>query len=202
MKNSVSKKSTYKPKGFTLVELLVTISILAILMTVAIPVTLRAVDKGKIVKAKDVMTSMSSAFDNYRKDNSGMYPISDSASTPSADEIRDTSDPTNGFIPALIGRSGTTNFKEIAYFSTDQASDGQAGIDTSDALFDPWGNGYIICVDFDSDNQIDMANTGLPNDSFFNTTGIIRESVVPLCLGATGVWQEGKSFWLFPGVHN
>lgn len=202
MKKSVSKKSTNMSKGFTLVEILVTIAILAVLMSISIPIVLRSANKGQIVKAKDVMASLNTAFDLYRNDNSGMYPISSSGSTPSVDEIRDTSDPTNLFIPALIGAANTTNFDRVEYFKADEATNGRSGIDPTGALFDPWGNGYIVCVDFDSDRMIDMANTGLPTDSFFNTTGIKRESIIPLCLGSNGVWEIGKSFWLFPGEHN
>ena len=202
MKTSLSNTSKNTSKGFTLVEILVSIAILAILISIAVPVTLRLANKGKITKAKDVMKSLTTSFDLFRKDNNGMYPMLDSASTPNADGIIDTSVPTNGFIPALLGNSGTTNFKEIQYFEADQTTTDTDGVNTAGALFDPWGFGYTVCLDYDSNGQIDMANIGLPTECFFNTTGTQRENIIPISIGVTGMWEVGSSFWLIPGNYN
>ena len=65
-----------KPKrqhGFTLIELMVVLSILAMLAALVVPRLFKNVDKGKVNAAKAQISSLESALDSYRLDV-GSYP--------------------------------------------------------------------------------------------------------------------------------
>ncbi len=62
-------------KGFTLIELLVVMSILALLLTLAVPRYFKSVDKSKEAVLRQDLASMRDALDKFFNDN-GKYPDS------------------------------------------------------------------------------------------------------------------------------
>lgn len=91
-------------QGFTLLELLVVILIIAILAAIAIPVFLNQRVKGWEAQMKSVLKSASGAVESYAVDAGGSYAGVDTSDYP-ADYVSKLAD--NGFlIPAYV-----TNFK-------------------------------------------------------------------------------------------
>lgn len=73
----VEKQRTLKKQsGFTLIELMVVVAILAILAVVVAPMVLDRPDEARVVKAKQDMASISSALNLYKLDNY-RYPTTD-----------------------------------------------------------------------------------------------------------------------------
>ena len=62
--------------GFTLIELMVTVSIIAILASIAIPAYSDYVTKSKRSQAKAVMLNLSQAEERYYTNNYTYYPVS------------------------------------------------------------------------------------------------------------------------------
>lgn len=186
-------------RGFTLVEILVVLAIIAVLVAVAVPVSLRVSESGRETQARNVMKDIKSSYDTFKMENNGVFPYVDGMAPPSVDGIIDTSDITSGFIAALLGKPSTTNFAEKVFFMAD-VGNGELILDATNSptgeLLDPWGNGYIICVDFDNNGEIDMNAIGLTAGSVFDTAGVQNDTLIPLCMGRTGNWDVGSSIWL------
>lgn len=71
-----SLTKTKKQQGFTLIELMVVVVILAILAAVAVPQFMDRPDEARVVKAKQDIASLSSALQLYKLDNF-RYPTTD-----------------------------------------------------------------------------------------------------------------------------
>ena len=70
------KQQRKKQQGFTLIELMVVVVILAILAAIAVPMLMDRPDEARMVKAKQDIASMSSALQLYKLDNY-RYPSTD-----------------------------------------------------------------------------------------------------------------------------
>ncbi len=68
-----------KQQGFTLIELMVVVVILAILAAIAVPKLMDRPDEARLVKAKQDIGAISSALQLYKLDNY-RYPNTDQAS--------------------------------------------------------------------------------------------------------------------------
>lgn len=75
MTNDVSK-TLAKQKGFTLIELMVVVVILAVLAAIAVPQFMDRPDEARKVKAKQDIAAMASALQLYKLDNF-RYPTTD-----------------------------------------------------------------------------------------------------------------------------
>lgn len=65
-----------KHKGFTLIELMIVIAIIAILAAILVPNFVRARDQGNLAACKSNLKNMGTAFEMYASDNGGIYPSS------------------------------------------------------------------------------------------------------------------------------
>jgi prepilin-type N-terminal cleavage/methylation domain-containing protein/prepilin-type processing-associated H-X9-DG protein len=63
-----------RPNGFSLVELLVVIGVIAILIGLLLPTLARAREQSKMVACKAQLQNIGSAFQMYVNDNQGRYP--------------------------------------------------------------------------------------------------------------------------------
>ena len=75
------KKEFSKAKGFTLVEVMIVVSIIVLLATLAISGLLRARITANESVAQTVLKSISNACENFASSNSGNYPINIDALT-------------------------------------------------------------------------------------------------------------------------
>jgi len=62
---------TWRPRAFTLIELLIVVAIIAILAAIAVPNFLEAQVRAKIARGKADMRAFATAMESYRVDNNG-----------------------------------------------------------------------------------------------------------------------------------
>lgn len=74
------KKSVIKPSGFTLVELMITVVIIAILSAIALPSYQQYIKRANIKAAQTDLISLGLVFENYYQRNLS-YPASDYSTT-------------------------------------------------------------------------------------------------------------------------
>jgi general secretion pathway protein G len=67
-------------RGFSLIELLITLVVIGVIAAIAIPNLMAAIDKGKQKRTMADMRSIGSAVEAYSVDN-GRYPVASDAST-------------------------------------------------------------------------------------------------------------------------
>lgn len=110
--------------AFTLLELLSVLAIIALLAGIGISAGRRAVESGKIARAKAELAVLGAALESYRR-NYGDFPRTD-------DEAQ--------LLRALLGRRGP---------AANTVIDGRALIEPArftiagDVLLDPWGQAYV-----------------------------------------------------------
>jgi len=91
--------------GWTLVETLVTVAILAVLAAIAIPVTTSFKERAYRARAAEKLKSLGTAFMSYTVDSNGELPAEDS---PGTDDWQTVSDPANAkawynALPEIMG---------------------------------------------------------------------------------------------------
>jgi len=118
--------------GFTLLEVLVVVGIIAVLSGLVLGVGRRAVESGKVARAKGELTALTAALGTYRR-NYGDYPQTDEAAR---------------LLQSLLGRRSPLNqaitgpaFIEAAKFTTAGSLDPFAN--ESAVLVDPWDQPYV-----------------------------------------------------------
>ena len=78
---------TMKKRGFTMVELIIVVAVIAILASIIIPKMSGARDKAKLAGCKTNMKHISIAFELYANDNQGCYQPSDYATLDSSHSL-------------------------------------------------------------------------------------------------------------------
>ncbi len=167
--------------GFTLIEMLVVISIIAILMGLAFPAFHGVQNSAKKTQAKNdlvqIVTAVNAFYTEY-----GRYPTN--APDDASASYGGLNGANNGaIIGELRGTSIALNTRQIAFLSVPDAKDQskpRSGVKTANSeFFDPWGTAYAIRIDADYDGQLDnpySADTGAG-------AAKIREGVIGYSLG-------------------
>lgn len=76
------KRLSYAKKGFTMIELMIVIFIIAILAAILVPNFIRARDVARLTACKTNLKNIATSLESYSADNSGHYPASLSGLTP------------------------------------------------------------------------------------------------------------------------
>jgi prepilin-type N-terminal cleavage/methylation domain-containing protein len=157
--------------GFTLVELLVTIGIIAMLAALLLPVVNIAIEKAEIAKAQTEMANISSAIRGYYKEY-GLMPCHNngyrdhtflakgSPSGKTQDEVMDILRD----VETDYNRNHTNNSHRIVFLEvpvqamTGEDKDGNTYTEDDGYYLDPWENPYMICMDTDFDGEIGVAH--------------------------------------------
>ena len=153
--------------GFTLVELLVVIVIIAILASLAVPVTNKVMENANKLRIKATMKDIQVAIGNYRTEYN-RFPMDLSGSTSGDDIDPIPTDGSNSIITTLMAAGGADandpmnrrkiKFVDLPYakngasFGIIDSSGGSGGADLK--LVDIWGMPYQILLDSNYDNRI------------------------------------------------
>ena len=152
--------SIRRQSGFTLVELLVVITIIAVLAGAGFAAASAAIQKAKKVTALATATALESAVSNFYTEYGSM------PKNISADTQIDTSSDT-AFLNVLLGSetvSPILNTRAVKFLSVKEGKrKGTGGINglvydsagtTVNGLFDPWGGPFYVLLDGNYDEKL------------------------------------------------
>lgn len=151
--------SSRRPSGFTLVELLVVISIIAVLAAAGFAAGNAAIQKAKKVTALATCTALESAVSNFFTEYGSM------PKEGTKDEVVKTDTDTT-LITVLLGLESTVNTRSIKFLTVREGKAKKGGLIYSTngtsvtGLYDPWGGGFSVMMDLDFDEQIKPSPTG------------------------------------------
>jgi prepilin-type N-terminal cleavage/methylation domain-containing protein len=142
-------------QAFTLMELLVVITIIAILMGLIFPVFQGVQNQAKKAQAKNDLAQIGTAVNAYYTEY-GKYPVV-ADDTP----IANTADlfyTLRAIASGTVNASDAANPRKIVFVEIPDAknqSQPRSGIKTSDGQwYDPWGTSYKIAIDGNYDNTV------------------------------------------------
>ena len=121
---------TMRARGFTLIEIMVVVVILAILGTLVAPQILGRIDEARVTKAKTDLRVLESALDLYRMDNY-RYPTTDQG------------------LQALVQKPNDPNLKNWRV-------DGYV----KQLMKDPWNNDYVYVAPGTNGAPYDLSSLG------------------------------------------
>jgi len=122
-------KTRQNKRGFTLIEMLLVIVIIAILVALLFPAIKQALLRAEIAKAKTTVLSIATAFKAFNSQY-GYWPNG-------ADDLSSPQDLKTDYLTSTYGNSLNITF--LDYSSKD--------VDSSNHILDPWKKPYKIALD-------------------------------------------------------
>lgn len=153
--NQVQGKPTMRTaatqaKAFTLVEILVVVSIIGLLAGLAFPAIQGAMNSAKKGKAKAEMQSIITALKAYQNEYGRMPDFPSLGGT--GDGWFDQNNSKGLFLMLSGTNTAGQNTRQITFLELPAGS-------TNGAILDPWKRGYIVKCDDDGDNRVDYWGT-------------------------------------------
>lgn len=145
---------TDRKSAFTLIEILIVISIIAILAGLCLAAYKNALDKAHGMKAKNAMAGLIIAIKGYQTDYN-RYPL---AAGKTDDITVDTSGADGiALLKSLLANDVADNPNRTKFYEpSGLAKNSINGYDAATgALFDPWGSGYRVVIDYDKDGRVE-----------------------------------------------
>ncbi len=153
MKTAVS---TRRMCGFTLLELIVVIAILATLMGIAYPAIMGVQENARIASSSKVCADLVAGVSNFKQDHNGIMPYYPKKAKPDKnDQIYLVTEPRKdaGLLSILTGYEDTDiklNINNEPYMKPTRAESARDGLfgdeGSSLGLYDPWGKPYYIVL--------------------------------------------------------
>jgi prepilin-type N-terminal cleavage/methylation domain-containing protein len=181
-------------RAFTLVELLVVITIIAILASLTASGIINAIDQANRLKVRAVVMELKNGIDLYQTEYT-RYPIGASlAATNGEDTPELLTDGSNSLVDTLMGippaSNGTTdpNPKRIPFAQFPPANNGRHGLVGAARPFkltDLYGQPYHILLDTNGDNQVKNPDTS-------NTDSKISQNQAAYLVSKVAVYSSGK----------
>jgi len=184
-------------RGFTLVELLVVISIIAVLMGLLFPVAGSVMRSAKKTQAKNDALQIASAIKGYYTEY-GRFPIDPEETDVALDETQlselyqvllgvDTT-VTQERNPRLIVFLDAKDAKPAATDYNAGARTPKGGISQDYIFTDPWGQAYEVVIDADYNNNLSV----LPDPFQANPSRPLRDTVAVASPGDPEQGRDGQ----------
>lgn len=164
-----------RPNAFTLVEILVVISIIAILASLAFPAVGGAMDSAKKAAARNAAAQIANAVSAYDLEY-GRLPTNFTAVDSSLMNI-------------LAGSDTTNNTRGIVFMEATEWKKGKGGTNAN-GYCDPWGNVFAIAIDAGSsdatnyDNKVNVSTNGQASGTY-----TINKKVAVWTINTTNKYQ-------------
>lgn len=147
-------------RGFTLVELLVVITIIAVLAGIATPMGLSAIQKGKKTTCLAAAAAIETAVGNFYNEY-GSMPNSGSLDT----TVKTNATAGINLLKALVGLDTTLNPRGIKFLSVKEGKANKNGLIYNSTgtdvtgMYDPWGGAYNVMLDLDYNERVSPSPT-------------------------------------------
>lgn len=171
--------------GFTLIELLVVIGIIAVLASLAFPVTQSVLQRANRVKAQATVKDIQVAITNYITEYNRLPQQGNS-------EAPVLTDQSNNLVSVLMGEESASgpnslNPRGIVFLNVNMARNNRGGLVDNGgqlSLLDNWGSPYHVIMDGNYDNRI-------PNPDLQNQDQNITRGAPPFLRTRVAVFSLG-----------
>lgn len=133
-------------KGFTVIELLIVIAVIAILVGIALPRFRGMQEEGKIAQAKGELRTLQTAVESYYIHNSNAYPAALSSLTSATPNIIGAAlpaDPFNGSSNYGYATDGASPVEYYVIYSAGPGGNGSAAVSTAGVVTETNGSTCI-----------------------------------------------------------
>lgn len=133
-------------KGFTIIELLIVIAVIAILVGIALPRFRGMQEEGNIARAKGELRTLQTAVESYYIHNTNTYPAALSSLTSATPNIIGAAlptDPFNGSSNYGFDDDGASPVKYYAIYSVGVGANGSAVVSTAGVVTETNGSSCI-----------------------------------------------------------
>jgi prepilin-type N-terminal cleavage/methylation domain-containing protein len=179
-----TNRTKSRASAFTLIELLVVIGIIAILASLAFPVTQAVLRRAYILRAQATVKDMQVAIQNYITEYNRL-PMQSPAEVPMP------TDQSSNIVAVLVGDvtgPNSLNPRGIQFLNVPMARNNRGGLLDSGgnqlSLVDNWGQPYFVILDANFDNKI-------PNPDMQNQDQNIRNGAAPQLRTRVAVFSLG-----------